>query len=639
MRFLFRLHGFVPVCCFLALAVFAAAPLRAQKASDARKPVINKAGAPVTEEITELPTMEIMDRADLPPPERWNYVKIPGFEVLSNASERRIKKLLVDFEMYRIALNEAWPIKVKTPRPAALIFCARNSFDQFVPQSTRTDLTTDAGRASMTLIGPERVFIVLDLGTPTLSLSGVDMDIDMSSFGATFEVDYFQLLYREYVHYLLSQSETPPPPWYEEGVLQILMKLDVYPKYFRLAELRSVPRSSGATSRKNALGIPVPTMPAIEGDGEDSEDSEDGTIAGMETIPDEDFNVALRRRRLLGFNEFFGVKADSPLTRNPIGNNVWAKQCYAFVHMCMFGWPNKYKKQLETFVARSAKEPVTEQLFTECFGKSYKKLLIELRGYIEMPAYQARDFITQGKDRIDGPPRELTPAPEGLSARIRGDALLLAGNPQAAIPALHAAYVRGERDPDFLATYGLAAKAANLDDRAHRMLAQAVKAKTRRASAYTAYAKLLLDDAIANPADADHKRITAEQLSQVLEPLFEARKLPPTQRETYELIAAAWLRSAATPKPTHFSVLSEGLVLFPRDTALVYDCARLTMRMNDTKATGALIGLGLKFAADDPAREKFDQLKAGLAAMPPAPAEPAAAAPASAPPPQDSAVK
>lgn len=610
MRFLFsRRVELIAICCALLVTIFCA-PAHAQK-----KPAKAKTPAddPPPGEIIELSTLQITDRADLPPPERWNYVKIPGFDVLSNASERETKRLLRDFEIYRLALNEAWPIKTAIRRPAALIFCARNSFEQFVHRSADTDKTNETGRASMTLIGPERAFIILDLGTPSLSLNGIDIDFDPALFGATYEVDYYRLLYREYVHYLLSQSENPPPPWYEEGVLQILMKMEVDPKGIKLGEIRSVGRQSSGGASKNAPGQ---TATALEGDGEDTEDTGEDAIPGMETIPDEDFNVALRRRRLLSFNEFFGVTRDSPLTRNPIGNNIWAKQCYAFVHYCLFGMGNKYKKPIETLVARSAKEPITEQIFQECFGKTYKKFLIELRGHIEFTAYQYKDFAVKGKDRIDAPPRELIPAPEGLSSRIKADALLVANNPHAAVPALQAAYARGERDPEFLATYGLVAKATNQDERARRLLSQAIAAKTARATAYPAYAALLLGEAAAKPAAEDHEHITPVQLSEILEPLFAARNFSPPLRETYELIAAAWLRCSAPPKPANFSVLTEGLTLFPRDAALVYDCAQLTVRMDNTNAAAALVAHGLRIAADDATREKFAKLKATLPADP-----------------------
>lgn len=554
-------------------------------------------------------TLVVTAKTELPPPENWLTTSIPGFTVYSNASERASKKLLRDFEAFRFALDNVWPIKATIRRPGTLVFCGRNGFEDFIPRSDRADLSMDAGRASTTLMGPDHVYIVLDMSSSTMTLNNLDFDIDASFGSATFEIDYFSLLYREYVHYLLSQTDAPPPPWYEEGVLQIIQKMEVYPKYIRIGEIRSVPRTGKAKS-----GF---TMPAIEGDGEDSMEADDDSgMPGMETIPDTDFNVALQRRALLGFNNFFGVKADSPLARNPIGNNVWAKQCYAFVHMCLYGWPNKYKQSLETLVARCAKEPMTEQLFQECFGKSYKKFLIELRGYIGYTAYQYNDFVVKGKERIDMPPREFMPAREGAAAAMKANALILANNSAAAIPALRGAYGRGERDPDFLATYGLAV-ANSQSELARRMLAQAIEGKTTRAAAYPAYAALLLQEAKTFPAASDGIHITPGQLVPILDQLFAARKLRPALPQTYETIANAWLACSMPPKPDNFTALTEGLLLFPNNVELVYLATRVALKMGDRRASAALIGHGLKLSSDDAGRARFNNLKPELEKLAP----------------------
>ncbi|MDF9826787.1 hypothetical protein M2447_000869 [Ereboglobus sp. PH5-10] len=565
------------------------------------------------EPVVQLDTLVVTAATELPRPENWLTASIPGFEIYSSASERASRKLIQDFEMFRVALDAAWPINVTVRKPTTLVLCGRSGFDDFIPRSDQADYSKDSARASTTLIGPEQAFIVIDMSTSSVTLNDTTYDIDASSLGATFDVDYYSLLYREYVHYLLSQTETPPPAWYEEGVLQIIQKMEVYPKYIRIGELRSVRRGQG----KNNMAVVAP----VAGDGEDMEvsDEEDVGIPGMETIPDEDFNVALDRRALLGFKDFFGVTRDSPLARNPIGNNVWAKQCYAFVHRCLYGIPNKnYKTALETLVARSVKEPMTEELFKECFGVTYKRFLVELRGYIGLTAYQYTDFVVKGKgERIDAPAREFTLAPEGDSARMKADALVLANNASPSIPTLRGAYGRGARDPEFLASYGLAAHAAGQTELARRMLSKAVVGKAKRAAAYPAYARILLDDAKAHPEASDGVHITPTQLTPILEVLFAARKLRPALPQTYRTIADAWIASSATPSNENFVVLSEGLVLFRNDRALLYQSARILLRMKNNTAARALVEFALKTSKDDAERERFNELKLQLPTPPP----------------------
>lgn len=598
-RFIYRSFAVTPVIFALALA----SVVHAQQNSGAHAA---SGTTPAAGEVTVMDTLVVTEKQELPPPEVWYQTKIPGFDVLSNARERTTKKLLQDFEMFRTALEIACSVNVNLQRPATLIFCARDSFEQFIPRADRADMVSEMGRASITLIGREHDFIVLDLGTSTLSLNDSTIDLDLG-FGASamFDVDYYRVLYREYVHYLLSQGSSSPPVWYEEGMLQIIQKMEIDPKRITIGEIQS--RGRRSTGQQNA-GM-APTATSLGSSGEETEEtSPDADLPGMEIIEDGDFNTVLDRRALLGFKEFFGVTRDSPQARNPLGNNVWAKQCYAFVHMCNYALPNKYKGALEKLVARARTGPVTEEMFAECFGKPYKKVLVELRGYIGFTAYEKQQFNATGKHRIDAPLRELTPVPEGESSRIKTDALLLANNAGAGLPSMRAAYARGERNPEFLATYGLACAAAGQTEMGRRMLSQAIAATTTRAAAHAAYAGILLDDAILAAGGPERAKLEPAQLATVLQPLFTARKMKPPLPQTYQTIAKAWRYSAAVPKTENFGVVREGLALFPRDVKLVYESTQVLLRMGNAEAARALATHGLRVAADDEWREKFTQL-------------------------------
>jgi hypothetical protein len=83
----------------------------------------------------ELPTYTVTDSRELPPPEPWLYGRIPGFEVLSNASEKSTKRLVGDFQRFFLALSLVWPgVQQKTAVPTSLIICGRGGkFDGFIP--------------------------------------------------------------------------------------------------------------------------------------------------------------------------------------------------------------------------------------------------------------------------------------------------------------------------------------------------------------------------------------------------------------------------------------------------------------------------------------------------------------------------
>jgi hypothetical protein len=599
----------------LALLCAAPAPLPA-------KPKKNP--APPPSEIIEMERLTVTDARELPPPEEWNYTTIPGFEVLSNASIRATQRLMRDFIIFRDALGIVWPIQFRDPPPSAIILCGRNNaFAQFLPAPAKDAAAPlDIGRASLTLINREQGFIIMDLQTKSLDLDPSMLGMETPDAGpATFEIDHYAQLYREYVRYLLSQFGASIPPWFEEGLCQIIMKMDVDKRtiiFGKIDDPDDYPAPRGTPADTAAL-------PLLAADDEDSGDSSDPGFIGNLTIDDRDFNIVLRRRALLNFKDFFGVQAGSPVAQNPLGNNIWAKQCQAFVHMCLFSAGGKYKKPFAEFLTRSAKEPVTPELFKQCFGKTYNRFLIDLRGYISFTAYTAQQVtITSGPPLLASPP-EMHVAAEGVSARIKGDALLLAGKPQAALGTLRAASIRGDQTPPLLASLGIAAHTAGEAARARKALETAVAGQTTRARAYTTLARLHLADT--------PDTLPPARLATILQLLFEARKLRPALPETYELIAEAWLRSSATPKDEHLAVLVEGIKRFPRDTELVYQTAELATRIANYDGARTLIAHGLKITTDAPARERFARLQSTLPplapppTLPPAPTPPATTTP------------
>src|SRR3954465_9237153 len=96
---------------FLALA----AAVIALRAEEAAGPVV------------ELPAFVVSDTRALPPPESWRYATIPGFEILSNSSDRTTQRLINDFEMFRNALSVVWPTPDRPGAPTMLILSGRGA--------------------------------------------------------------------------------------------------------------------------------------------------------------------------------------------------------------------------------------------------------------------------------------------------------------------------------------------------------------------------------------------------------------------------------------------------------------------------------------------------------------------------------
>jgi hypothetical protein len=565
----------------------------------------------------ELPKYVVTESQVMPPQEPWRHAEFPGFEVLTNASDHDTQRLVREFRLFQTAVSVIWPIaQARTALPTTLILCGRrNAFDAFMP-----DEKSSAGRgmASLFLADKEQAAIVLDLQASTLNLSSFDLNgspaVDTSSDDATspsinngFRVDYYKQLQREYVHYLLGRSEPRPPAWLEEGLSQLFMSMQYDRKTIRFAQLedpdiQSEAAAEAAQANANAAAAGDTATPTVTAPAED-----------------QDFNQALHRRGLMPLQAMFEVTHDSSQARNPLGS-LWAKQCAAFVHYCLYSTDSKtLQKPLLTFVLRTSKEPPTEALFKECFGMDYKDMITALRSYVDFTTYNHQQYNIKGDGMPEPEPLALRDATDAETGRIKGEALVLAGHADAARIALIAPYIRGERDPRLLASLGLWERTANHDDRARKFLEAAAKGKVVRARAYLELSRMRYTDAQAQPAGANG-RFSASQMADILQPLSTARTQLPAMPEVYLLAVATLAKSESASTPEQFAFLSEGIQLFPRNPELLYRTAEYCLQTGRPETAADLIEIGLKVSSNEKATALFLQLKAELPPLPPAPA-------------------
>jgi hypothetical protein len=559
-----------------------------------------RAQAPAADEVVELPQFLVTDSRELPPPESWSYAQIAGFEILSNAREREARRLIRDFDLFRQALSVVWPVPERTHRPTMLILCGRrDAFDAF---ARREASRVEVGSASMFARNAEQAAIVLDLQMKTLDVFVDDVGADPtgSTDFSLVAVEHNKQLYREYIYHLLGATTARAPAWFEEGLAQLVMamKFDLHSITFgQIEDPNTMSASAAAVAGVNAAGDADPDLPAVAG----------------APAEDRDFNVALFRRALVPFEQFFAVKHGDPETRNPLGNNRWAKQAYAFVHMCLYGRGGRYQQPFATFLQRLARgEELSEQLFTECFGMNYKKMMLELRGYIQFTDYKAQVFRAPKGKGLTAPEdvvfREATQSEIG---RIKGEALMLTGRNDEARLAMIAPYIRGERDPDLLASLGLLERSLGTDDRARKLLEAAVTASVNRPRVYLELARLRFAEAAQTPA-AEGDRLSAAQTETVLAPLRKGRAVPPPLAALYELAADALLASSQGPDKEDLKMLVEGVNTFPRRTSLIYKSALLCANHGYPNEARQLADLGLQSATSSEQGARFQALKQQL---------------------------
>jgi hypothetical protein len=530
-------------------------------------------GIEIVGPIVELPKFEVTDSRLLPPPEKWLYAEIPGFEILSSLSRSATQRFVKDFLLLQEAMNvimpglRAGPVSV----PTSLILTGRgDAFSRFMP-SNRGD---DRYRTNTLFFrDDERGAIVVDFQLAELQLED----------NTTLESDPYRGFYREYFRFIIRRNVgNKPPAWFEEGLVQLFASIEFQKKWINFAMI---------------------------GDG----------FGGERTG---DFNRLLHRRSILPMKELL---ADPPRRRG----TFWEAQAYAFVHMCLYGRNLKYQRPFLEFITRLDREPLSEELFKECFKMDYKKMGLELRGYLDFTDHKYMQYAAKkGQALPEPPPFELRDAPDAVVGRITGEALRLGGHVSQAQNALIAPYVRGERDPRLLAALGLNEKFAGNDDRARKFLEAASNARVDRARAYLELARLRLDAARAKPGGKGDQ-LDENQVASVLTPLFTARKTPPPMAEVYSLIAETWSLSAAPPQEEHLEVVLEGVRTFPRDTALVMRATLLAAKRGFPERAAELARLGMKVARDSGEKDRFQLIASAYArdTTSPAPAAQQVAAP------------
>jgi len=564
--------------------------------------------------IIELPKFVVTDSRELAPPEVWRYATIPGFEILTNASDKATQRLLRDFDMFRQALSHVWQVPNRLSHTTSLIISGKGSkFDAFVPKGRAA--SAEAGLASLFLKKGSQTAIVIDMQATTLNVLSIDDSLDAATGtdSGQISVEHDKQLYREYVRYLLSQSEPRLGAWLEEGLSQIIMRMKFDRRWIEFAKLED----------PNTVSVQA----AFIAEANAALAAEDPDAIGFAGAPagDRDFNAALRRRALMPMEKLFAVAHDSSEATNVLGNNRWAKQCYAFVHMCLYGQKGKFQKAFATFLQRSAREPITEAMFKECFGQTFKQMLMTIRLYCDFTVYEHKYFKSKEDIIIPPPPLALREATQSEIGRIKGEALVLAGHTAKARSELIAPYQRGERDPNLLAALGLYERSAGEDERARKFLEAAFAGKSKRPDACIELARMRQAEAIAKPGAADG-RLSVAQVQGILAPLRLARDQPPPMPALYELAGDTWLRSAVRPTPDDAKLLLEGALRFPQRMRFVYQASVAAVETNDVKSAHLLADHGLRHAPDERTKQGFVELKAQLPPAPPE-LEPAATQP------------
>jgi hypothetical protein len=536
-----------------------------------------------TEPVVKLSELQVGGRVKLKHLEDdWLYTHVGTLEILSNADPSLTRESIQKLQQLEQAMALFFPQLRSRPRlPLTLVFCGnRSRFESF---RHRGKTPAEGQVASLFVHDADRAVIVVDLEFYPLNRQ--------------------RRLYRIYSHYILSQLGRPIPASLAEGLARVFSLSEIDGDQLTLPMLRP-----GGLRLDYSIDVPGALLPP-------SFSTDDGRI--HITATRDELWASLGEKPLIPLSQLFSTGYDSPDFLNPI-NNPFAIQSMAFVHMCLFGRTQEFKAGFLNFLERSAREPVTETLFQECFGISHATMEGRLARYInaftfsaavspdeylpdDMPAMLQNGIAAaiREKKRLPTPekggpdilpakyvlssakiPRaattpslELTKASYASIARIKADALMMAGHHDEAREELLSAVMRKHADARVFASFGFLARATNEPGVSLHYLRKAALAAVDLPGPYLYLAQEKL--AAARSASPTGVSSNEADAAATLRLLYAARRFSPRPRlELYEALAETWTSFTLAPTQADLDVLAENLA-YLGNTQLTATVARL----------------------------------------------------------------
>ncbi len=343
---------------------------------------------------------------------------------------------------------------------------------------------------------------------------------------------------------------------------------------------------------------------------------------------------------------------------------LWESEAGLFVRWGLTGPGHDDPVMAHAFlelVRRARREPLNEQVFTDCFGFGYAAMEEKLAAFLKVVLAQPNTVDLYIPSSF--PEADLKTATADQIGRILGDWLRMQGialrkkdpdlstellftagrmllraykndngfapdadstRPAAppAQPAHNSAPGRVValepfvvtaariRDPGLLAVCGLYEHDTGDDGKAREFLEKAVKTGAVRPRAYVVLAGLRYAEAMAKPLGSQGK-LSAEQAASILEPLSTAMRSS-SPLDIFNLMIATWEHCEAKPDDVDIGRIVEGVARFPRDTRLAYRSALVCAQGDYDAQAAELIEKGLIFAPDEKSRADLVRLRATL---------------------------
>jgi tetratricopeptide (TPR) repeat protein len=257
---------------------------------------------------------------DLPPAgDSWIELRTANFTLFSNAGESTTRRVALDLEELRAALDHLTTFELQSPIPTAIyVFKSQRSFTPYK--------TLYNGRPG-DLAG-------YFLGRPHRNYIAITADSGRAS----------EIVYHEYVHYVMDNNLWYLPPWLAEGLAEFYQTFEV-------------------VKDRVSIGLPNPWhLRRLQG------------------------------RTLIPLSQLLEVGFDSPLYNESLRKSDFYAQSWAVTHYLLLGDADR-RRQLTDYLARLREGDSPIEAFTNAFPGDLDTLDGEVRHHVRgplMPSLQAR---------------------------------------------------------------------------------------------------------------------------------------------------------------------------------------------------------------------------------------------------------
>lgn len=262
-------------------------------------------------------------------PPAWLEVRSPHFVVYSNASEGEARRVAVQFEQVRAAMEELWPWVAADPDQSFVIFAVRDekTLRSLGPQYWEGDRFRPASLGAY-LDGREFVALRTDLRTSD--------EIGDNPFRFAFWSYASRAFGRSFPH--------PLPTWYHRGLAELVANTLVQKQEIHVGRPRS----------------------------------------GLLQL--------LRERGYYPMAEFLAAGSDSPWVRGEGAVDMFDAQAWAVLHYLMFGDEGAQARKLDRFTELLRSGATTERAMAEAIG-DVRALTVGVRQHVDRKLFQYRRVL------------------------------------------------------------------------------------------------------------------------------------------------------------------------------------------------------------------------------------------------------